>query len=81
MLNEVHQEGGNILGMPEDHDQSFDVIRAKYINLSSIRSVLFTELESNTSQRQTKITYKINSGADENLMPFKIFKCLFPKSK
>ena len=39
-----------------------------------------TKLESSTSQRQTKITYKINSGMDGNLMPFKIFKCLSPKA-
>ena len=66
--------------MPEEHNWSFDMVRLKYVNLDSIKSVLFTKLESSTRQRQTKITYKINSRADGNLMPFKIFKCLFPKA-
>ena len=71
MLNEVHQE------TPEEHGQSFDAVKVKYINLNSIESALFTKLGSSTSQKWTKVTYKINSGVDGNLMPFKIFKCLF----
>ena len=44
-----------------------------------MRIVLFTKLESSISQRRVHITYKIDSGADGNLMPFKIFKTLFSK--
>ena len=65
----------------EDHNQSFDVARIKYINLDSIKWLLFTQLESSTSQRQTNITYKIYSRADGNLMPFKIFKSIFQKAE
>ena len=66
--------------MPEDKDHSFDVVRVKYINLDSIKPVLFTKLESSTSQRLTKMTHKIDSRKDSNLMPFKKFKGLFPKT-
>ena len=54
MLNEVHQEGKTIPQVPEDQDQSIDMIRLKYIYLESVKSVLFTKLESRTSQRQTQ---------------------------
>ena len=52
----------------------------KYINLDSVRSVIFTELESSTSQRWIDVVYKVDTGADGNLRPLKIFKTLFPKS-
>ena len=80
MLDEVHQGSKTSLETPEEHDQSFDAVRVKYINLDCIKSVLLTKLESSTSQRQTKVTYKIDYGADDNLMPFKIFKYLFLKA-
>ena len=64
----------------EEHDRSFEMVSVKYINLDSIKSIIFNKLESRTSQRQTKITSKIDCWADGNLMPFKILKCLFPKS-
>ena len=35
----------------EDQDRSFDVVKVKYINLDSIRSVIFTKLESSISHR------------------------------
>ena len=80
ILNKVQQEGETSLGMPEDHYWSFKTVREKYINLNGIKSVLFTTLKSSTIEKQTKITYKIDLWADGNLMPFKIFKCLFPKT-
>ena len=76
----MYKEGETIPQAPEDQDWSFDVVRITYVSLNSIKSVLFTKLESSTSQRQTKITYKIDSRAEGNLMPFKIFKRLFPKA-
>ena len=48
-------------------------MRVKFISLSSIESVIFNKLDSNT-KRQTKIPYKIDSGMDGNLRPFKILK-------
>ena len=60
--------------------QGFDVVRVKYITFDIIKSVLFIKLESSTSQKHTKLTYKIDSGADGNLMPVNILKSLFPKA-
>ena len=76
ILNEVHQEDETSLQVPEDQVQSFDVVWVKYINLDSIKFVLFTKLQSSTSQRQTKITCKIDTGAGSNAMPLKMFKSL-----
>ena len=54
MLKEVHQEGETSLRMTEEHKRSFYVVRVKYIYLSNIKSVLFTKLEPQRSQKQMK---------------------------
>ena len=54
--------------------RSFDVVRVKYINLDSVKSVIFYKLESSISQKQTCIAYRINTGANGNLLLFKVFK-------
>ena len=46
----------------------------------SIKSVIFTELESPTGQKKVKIAYKIDTGSDGNLMLFWAFKIVFPRS-
>ena len=48
-------QGSAILQVSEDQDWRFYVVRVKYINLNSVKSVLFTKLESSTSQSFTKI--------------------------
>ena len=42
-------------------DRSFDSIKLKYLNFDSIKYVMFTKLESSTSQKRTCMTYKIDS--------------------
>ena len=59
---------------------SFDLVWIKYIKRDSIKSN-FTKLESKTIQRRACITYKIDSGTHGNLIPFKIFKSLFQRSR
>ena len=61
-------------------DRSLDLLEIKYLNFDCIKSLTFTKLESSISQMRACITQKIDSGAHGNLMPFKIFKTLFPKS-
>ena len=46
-------------------------MQTMYIDL--LGNIIFTKLES-TRQRHTKVMYKIYSGADCNLMLFKIFR-------
>ena len=55
------------------------MVRVKYINLNSVKSVLFTKLESNMSQRQIKLAYNVDSVMNGNHMPFQKFKSVFPK--
>ena len=80
MLHEVCQEGKTNMVKQEEHDQSLNHVRIKYVILADIKSVILTKLESSTSQRKTKITYKIDYRVDGNLMPFMIFKCPFPQA-
>ena len=61
---------------PEEQDRSFDVVRGKNINLGSVKSIIFTKLESSMSQRRAYIVYKVDTGANGNLMLLKMFKSL-----
>ena len=64
----------------EQQDRSFDVVRVKYIKPDSVKTGMFTKLEASISQRRNQTTLKNDSGANGNLMVFKLFKSLFPKS-
>ena len=44
----------------EGQERHFDAVRVKYIYLDSVKSVIFTKLESNMSERRTQITNKID---------------------
>ena len=45
-----------------------------------MKSVIFTKLELSTSQTRAKIAYEIDTGSDGNLMAFRVFRILFPRS-
>ena len=53
--NEIGQEGNLCIVEPEEQDRGFDVVGVKYINLDSIKFVIFTKLDSSMGQRQTCI--------------------------
>ena len=78
-LHTVRQEDKPHQMKQELQNRSFDAVSIKYINIDNVTSVIFSKLESGISYR-TYIAYKIYSDADDNLMPFKISKSLFPKS-
>ena len=50
-IHDIGQENDISIDEPDEQDSSFDVVRINYINLYSIRCVIFTKLESSTSQR------------------------------
>ena len=79
-IHDVRQDDESQLMKQNQQDKSFGSVKIKYLNFSNIKSVISTKLESNNGQKRACITYKIDSGADGNLMPFKNFKSLFPKS-
>ena len=45
-----------------------------------MKSAIFIKLESNRSQKRANIANKIDTDRDKNLMPFRIFTILFPRS-
>ena len=79
MIHDMGQKDSLCVSELDEQDRSFDVVRVKYINLSSINSIILTMFKSSMGQKQTQIVYKIKTGANGNVMPFKIFKNLFPK--
>ena len=78
-MNDGGQEDNLHVCKPDKQDRSFDVLRVNYIYLDSVGFVMFIKLESSMIQRKTHIVYKIDTGVDDNLMLFKLFKNLIPK--
>ena len=64
----------------ENNDRNFELKNITYLNFDNLKLVIFTTLESSISQNRACIMYKIDAGSDCNLMPFKLFKILFPKA-
>ena len=62
----------------EQYDKNFDLVNIKYLKFDNVKSVIFTKLESSTSQKQVHLAYMIDSGSNSNLKPFKICRTVFP---
>ena len=75
-IHNIEQEGNLHVIEPGEQDKSFDVVRVKYINLDCIKSIIFTQEESGTGQRQTHIVCKVDIEDEGNLMPLRIFQTL-----
>ena len=63
----------------ETSDKETDVVRTKVFNFHSVRSTIITKLHKRTSQNNTMLEYKADTGSDGNLMLISMFKSLFPK--
>ena len=77
-INNIGQEGYMHVVEPGKQARSFDTVRVKYINPASIKMIIFTKLESSTTQRQTCIVYKVDTRANGNLIQLNIFQTIFP---
>ena len=49
----------------------------KSLTFNSIKLLIVTKLESSSGYKRTKIAYKIETGSDKDLMPFRIFRIYF----
>ena len=59
-VHDISQEDESHTMEEEGQERHFDAVRVKYIYLDSVKSVIFTKLESNMSKRRTQITNKID---------------------
>ena len=80
MIHDIDHEGNLHLGEQSMQDRSFDAVQIKYTNLDRVKSIIFTKLESSTSQRQSHIVNNVDTGANGNLIPLMLFKSLCPRS-
>ena len=64
----------------KNNTRSFGFVNIKYIIFGNVKSVIFTKPESNPSQKRVHLRYQIDTGSNTNLMQFKVFKIIFPKS-
>ena len=56
----------------DQHDRNFDTVKIKYLNFDNVISIIFSKSELSTSQKRVCISYRIDSGSNGNLMPFKV---------
>ena len=70
VIHDIGEEDDLCVGEPDKQDRSSDVVRVKYINLDSIKSVIFTKLESSTSKRQTHILEDSGSAENKEILLF-----------
>ena len=57
--------------------QEFDVIRSKFLNLHSIRSVIIAKLKTKSSKKVDAYQYKIDTDSNGNVMPIRMHEMLF----
>ena len=57
-------------------NKNFDSVIMKTLIFHSIKSVIFTRLDSSTSEKEKNV-YKIDTGTDGNLILFSVFRILF----
>ena len=80
-VHKISQEDDLWQSGPVEQDGMLDMVMLKYINLYNVKSIIFTQLVFSTSWRGTHDIYKVDSESNGNLIPFRIFKPLFPRSK
>ena len=78
-MPETHSEEEVPVPSWVESNKSFASVSTKSLIFHSIKSAIFTKLELSTLQKRTKITYKIDTGYDGNLMLFNIFWVLYPR--
>ena len=69
----------------QEHNESCPVlpyitVSMKSLTFHSVKSVIFTKLESSANQKSVKIANKIDTGSIRNVIPFRIFKIIFLRS-
>ena len=64
----------------EESNKSFDLVSMKSLIFHGVKSVVFTKLDMSTSYKRAKIAYKIDTGSEGTLNPFKVFRIIFPWS-
>ena len=73
-FHDIGLEGDFHVVEPEEQERSFDAV--KCINFDSVKSIKCNKLESSTSPGHTHTVYKVDTGANGNLMSLKHFKTL-----
>ena len=56
------------------------MVRTKMFNFHIIRSVLITKYKNKTGQITAELDNKIDTGSDSNLIPFHMFRPIFPRT-
>ena len=70
MIHNAGKDDDLHVGKHDEQNRSIDALKVNILNLDSVQSIIFTKIESSTSQGQTHIVCRVNIGADGNLMPF-----------
>ena len=79
-VHEMHKEEEISVPNQEESNKRFDSVSTKSLMFHSMKLIIITYLESNTSQNRVKFANKKDTDSDGNLRPFQVFKILFPRS-
>ena len=63
-IHDIKQDDEPQLMKQDQQERSFDSVEIRYLNFDNIKSVIFTKLESSTSQRRTCLMHRIDSVAN-----------------
>ena len=61
-MHDTHKEEELTMPVPSqiENDKNFDSVSMETLTFHSVKSVIFTRLQSSTSQKRTKIVYKVD---------------------
>ena len=79
-MHKMHKEEEVPVARQKESNRNFDSVSMKSLTFHRMKSVIFTKVESGASQKRAKIACKIDIDSDGDLMPFRVFRILFPRS-
>ena len=63
-----------------EEDGQIDTVKTDFINCNANSWIILAKLKTSSYQNSVNISYKIHTGSKSNILPFCIYKILFPRS-
>ena len=67
------------IDIPEQ-ESAIKTVNVNLISFKSNHSTIIAKLKASSKQVTMMVPYKVNTGCDDNIMPFNVFKKLFPST-
>ena len=72
----------NAIVKEDIHEQESDIktVNVNFISFKSNHSMIIAKLKTSSKQATITVPYKFDTGCDGNIMPFNVFKKIFPNT-